>query len=228
MGWDLTTGPARPTAWALLEGRRLASLGRADTDAALLALAERLRPDLVAIDAPLGLPRGLCCLEPSCPCRPAAPRAGREGERLLAREGIGSFFTTKRSLLRRLVYRAMALRRALEGMGVPAAEVFPYATRVRLWGRPLPRKASPEGIALVREGLRALGLDLGPWQRAPLTHDEADALLSAFTGLLWLEGKAVALGREDESPIVVPVPGLAGTAGKDVPAPSGPAGGDGL
>jgi len=214
LGWDLTAGPARPTACALLEGRRLLALWQEWEDEALLASAERLRPDRVAMDAPLGLPRGLCCLEPACPCQPAVPQTGRACERALAREGIGSFFTTKRSLIKGLVYRALRLRRALEGMGVAVLEVFPYATRVRLWGRPLPPKASPKGLRLVREGLQALGLDLGPWRDAPLTHDEADALLSAFTGLLWLEGQAEAVGREDEGRIVVPVPGRAAPAGK--------------
>jgi len=204
LGIDLTSSARRPTAWAALDGRgHLRDLGYATTDADILEVAHRLRPSLVAVDSPIGLPLGLCCLEEGCPCRPALPAKGRLAERLLAARGIPSYFTTKRSIIKAMVYRAMALRRQMEGMGLTVLEVYPYGAKVCLFGRPIPPKTSPQGLAFLRQHLASLVPGVVP-HLPRVGHDLADALLAAHTAYLHSRGQTDVLGVEEEGCIVLP------------------------
>lgn len=205
-GLDLTTSPRWPLAFAVLdEVPRALDLGYLMDNSQVVGTAHYWRPCLVAIDAPLGLPHGLCCLEETCPCIPLASAKGRACERELARQRIGCFFTTKRSIIKAMVYWAMALRRALEKEAVAVLEVFPYATKVRLFGRLIPRKTSPEGLAFLKQRLSEL-VDLAalPGERR-LDHNLWDALAAAYTAYLYHRGQAEALGLAEEGQNVLPL-----------------------
>ena len=131
LGIDLTGSGRRPSASALLgAGDDVLDLGYLGEDTDILRLVERHAPRYVALDAPFGLPRGLCCLEESCPCSPESSQPGRACERELAsRYGIPCFWTTKRTIIKAMVYRAIALRAALEERGMEVLETYPYASR---------------------------------------------------------------------------------------------------
>ncbi len=209
LGIDLTSSASSPSGYAVLgEGARLVEVGSVGSDREILRLALSGRPRFVAIDAPIGLPRGLCCLEESCACLAVAPDGKRESEREVSRMGIGLFFTTKRSIIKPMVYRAIELRRRLEGEGMHVLEVFPYATKILLFGSPLPRKTTAEGLAYLRSRLEALvdGLDS---YRAPLTHDELDAIVAAYTAYLRDRGDTEDVGDAAEGAICLPRAGLA-------------------
>ena len=106
LGIDLTSSSKRPSACALLDGQMtLTHLLSFKTTDELLDLLEAHRPTLVAIDAPLSLPLGLDCLEESHPCTGILDQKGRVAEQELARMHIGCFFTTKRSIIKSLIYR---------------------------------------------------------------------------------------------------------------------------
>ncbi|MEK7216860.1 MAG: hypothetical protein AAB289_14840, partial [Chloroflexota bacterium] len=83
-------------------------------------------------------------------------------------------------------------------------EVYPYGTKVRLWGRAIPPKTRPEGLAWLRDRLAGLLPSLGP-RAETLTHDEADALLAAYTSWLHAGGHTETLGVAEEGQIVLPV-----------------------
>lgn len=205
--------PGRPAAFALLDGEpRLRELG--DTHD-VVSLVERVRPVVVAIDAPLFLPAGWGCLDWPCTCGrcTAPPTARRRAELAMASLGLGLFWTTKQGLLRPLVQWAIVLRGELESRGWPVIEVYPYATRVRLLGRPPARKGTLLGRAWTQQGLagRIAGLP-DPAQRL-LGHDALDALLAAYTGLLWHRGLGEAIGDEEDGAIVVPRAAVAGAGG---------------
>lgn len=206
LGLDLTCSEKRPTAYAVLGTHsRVVRLGFEALDVYILALAESLRPALIAIDAPLGLPLGLCCLEKDCLCQPLSQDDGRLCERELAKQGIGLFRTTKKSIIKSMVYRGIALKKALEGRGFQVMEVYPYATKVALWGqaevRTWGKKTTPKGLDSLREHLphRIPGLDT-----ADLNHDQCDAILAAYTGHLYLKKQARSLGDPEEGAIWVP------------------------
>jgi len=119
--------------------------------------------ELVAIDAPLSLPNGLCCLEESCSCQPRARVKGRSCERELARLGIPCYFTTKKSIIKAMVYRGIRLRTELEAMGYEVIEVYPYASKVRLFGKPIPAKLKPAGLAFLKQHISQLLPDIAPY-----------------------------------------------------------------
>src|SRR5690349_10986280 len=144
-GIDLTFGRRPAAAAALAEGLAWHELAMPGSDEELVEFVRRHGARIVGIDAPLSLPAGLCCLEAACACGSSGPGSGRECERALARLGIGCYFTTKRSIIKEMVYRGMRLKRRLEAEGLAVIEVYPYASKVRLFGKPLPRKSSAQG-----------------------------------------------------------------------------------
>ena len=108
------------------------------------------QPAVIAIDAPLGLPLGLCCLEESCSCKPLAQMKGRLCERELSRLGIPCYCTTKRSIIKKMVYRRIQLKDELTKLGHEVIEVYPYASKVRLFGR-LPSKTTTKDRRALQE-----------------------------------------------------------------------------
>ena len=208
VGIDLTSSPQRPSALAVLsDEQRILCLKKVRTDDELLAEVAAQDPTFVAIDAPLGLPKGLCCLEESCSCKQVSPNKGKAGERALSRMGIPCYYTTKRSIIRRMVYRGIALREALTYRGYSVLEVYPYGSKVQLFGKPFPRKTTPEGLRFVEERLRAVLQFTGSEPR--LDHDLCDALSAALTAYLHSKGKTLLLGDADEGLICLPQPDIA-------------------
>jgi predicted nuclease with RNAse H fold len=204
LGIDLTATEQRPSACAVLDAAaRVLDLRLCQTDNDILIMAEEYRPEVVAIDAPLSLPAGLHCLEEPCLCQPTSPHKGRTCERALARLGIGCYFTTKRSLIKMMVYRGIALQAELGRRGLAVIEVYPFATKVRLFGR-LTGKATLAGREALWARLRPL-LASGPVLPDDLpSHDLLDALLAAYTGLLYVRGQAEALGDPAEGLLWIP------------------------
>lgn len=191
LGLDPTSSDARPSGYAVLdEQARLLAVGLVSTDEEVLELASRWRPRLVALDAPLSWP-----LDPES--------KGRQGEIRLAGEGIGTFRTTRRTIIRALVERGMALSAEMRSRGFEVIEVYPYGSKVRLFGRPIPKKATPEGAAWLRWRLEGLVPDLAQHDR-PLTHDELDAVVAAYTALLRDRGLTEDVGDPAEGVICVP------------------------
>jgi predicted nuclease with RNAse H fold len=204
LGIDPTSAPGRPSAFAVLDDQgRLQDVGLVGGDDDILALAGRWRPRYVAIDAPLNLPQGMCCLEESCPCTPASPDGLKAAERALLKEGIGLFRTTKRSIIKAMIYRAIGLRRTLEERGHTVMEVYPYTSKVRLFGRPIPKKTTKAGRQWLRGRLEGLVPGLREHE-GRLGHDELDAIVAAHTAYLHGQRQAEALGDPHEGLIYVP------------------------
>lgn len=203
VGIDLTSSPEKPSAYALLADNLEIQLDFLQSDQELVETATQNQPAVVAIDAPLGLPWGTCCLEESCSCRPLSKLAGRECERELARRGISCFFTTKKSIIKLMVYRAISLKEKLLAQGPEVIEIYPYASRVCLWGRPKSSKLKSEGLNFLREELTKLIPALAS-KKETLDHNLCDAILAAYTARLFYHGEAQALGEPTEGQILIP------------------------
>jgi hypothetical protein len=204
LGIDPASASRRPSAFAVLDDQgSLRDLGLVREDGDILALARRWRPRYLAIDAPLSLPRGMCCLEENCPCAAASTDGLRAAERALLKEGIGLFRTTKRSIIKAMVYRAIGLRRALEERGYAVVEVYPYASKVRLFGRLIPKKTTKAGRQWLRQRLEGLVPGLREHE-GRLGHDELDAIVAAYTAYLHGQDQAEAMGDPQEGVIYVP------------------------
>ena len=116
---------------------------------------------------------------------------------------IGCFFTTKRSIIKPLIYRGLEFSKGLNALGHNVIEVYPYATKVILFGSKIPPKNSIRGISFLRERLSQLIHGIGT-EMDELDHDSCDALLSAYTSLLHAQDKSRNLGMAEEGYIVIP------------------------
>ena len=204
LGIDPTSSESKRSACAVLdEDGALVALELLGTDSEILELAARHRPDIVAIDAPLGLPTGMDCLEETCSCASVHEFKGRLCERELLARGISLYITTKRSFIKRMIYRCMGLVPLLETMGCRVIEVYPYASKVCLFGKPIPKKTTSEGREFLRRHLGGLIPGLNAYD-GRLDHDLYDALMAAYTAYLHGRGETESLGRPEEVCIVVP------------------------
>lgn len=110
-GPDLTSNEKKPIACVALDaGLYLDGFGFLLSDGQIIEAIESHHPSIVAIDAALSLPSGLCCLEESCPCQPLSLSKGRECERELSRRGTPCCCATKSSIMKKVVYRAITLK----------------------------------------------------------------------------------------------------------------------
>ena len=208
VGIDLTSSNKKPSGAAVLGADgSLEWLGYLDTDADILGCATSRRPCLVAIDAPLSLPKGMDCLEEDHACESEWPFHGRQCERELLARGISLYITNKRSIIKQMTYRAIALAEELRNRGLAVVEVYPYASKVGLFGRMEHKKTTRKGREDLTRRMRRLVPCLDAHPNA-LAHDLGDAVVAAYTGYLRGLGLAEAVGHEEEGQIVVPGPSL--------------------
>jgi len=204
LGVDLTSAEAKPSACLGLDRElRLVYLGFLYHASGIMKLAARHEFELVAIDAPLSLPKGLCCLEESCSCQPITEIKGRGCERELARLGIPCYFTTKKSIIKAMAYRGIKLKTELEFKGYKVIEVYPYASKVRLFGRNLPQKTTPAGLAFLKQHISRLLPPITPYVDG-FNHDLCDAAIAAYTAFLHSQNKTELCGEPEEGVICLP------------------------
>ena len=102
-----------------------------------------------------------------------------------------------------MVYRAIALRGELSARGYEVIEIYPYASKVRLFGKSIPSKLTPAGLAALRALVTGLMPNLAS-EAAALSHDLCDALIAAYTAYLYARGMAEPLGDAEEGQIFIP------------------------
>ena len=198
VGIDLAGVAHRETGVAVLRDGRLELLTSAGGDDEILALAALAGPrGAVAINAPLGLPRGRCCLDDDCPCHHDPGTRSRESERTLLRMGVPILAT---ALIKVLARRGYVIAAALRQTGCEPLEVYPFAT-LRLLGLPTAGKRTQLGRRRIHHALQALvpGLD-----HPEASEHQLDAVVCALTAQLWREGRARTVGAEDEGLVIIP------------------------
>ncbi|MEZ4504133.1 MAG: DUF429 domain-containing protein [Dehalococcoidia bacterium] len=201
LGIDLRSGPRYPTGLAVLDSsRRIREIAVVRTDEAILEAIERHRPTIVAIDAPLGLPEGRCCTDPTCSC--ASAGIMREVDRICAAAGYRPFPALLPSMVG-LTLRGIELHRVLTEAGRHVIEVYPGMAQDVLG---VPRKG--QGLDGLRRGLFRQGVRGMPRRRngrpRRVTHDELDAVTCALVGLMHLEGTTETMGPGVPVPLVLP------------------------
>jgi predicted nuclease with RNAse H fold len=119
------------------------------------------------------------------------------------RRGIGLYVTTKRSIIKPMVYHGMRLRASLEKQLITALEVYPFAAKVRLLGKPIPKKSTLAGRIWLQERLEPLIPSLSAVEKV-LSHDCLDALTAAYTAFLYSKSQVEAVGDPQEGLIYIP------------------------
>jgi predicted nuclease with RNAse H fold len=204
LGIDLTSAETKPSACLGLDGElKLIYYGFPNSNSDILEVINRYRFKLIAIDAPLSLPKGLCCLEESCSCQEEARVKGRNCEHELAKLGIPCYFTTKKSIIKTMVYRGIRLRAEIKARGYEVIEVYPYASKTRIWGENIPRKTTSAGLEFLKQHTSRLIPSLAPYV-ARFNHDLCDAAVAAYTAFLHSQGKTEPSGEPDEGVIYLP------------------------
>jgi predicted nuclease with RNAse H fold len=206
-GIDLTSTAAKPSAClGLDEKAQPIYLGFLKENGNIIDLLDFYSPQVIAIDAPLSLPLGLCCLEESCSCEPEFPRKNRQCDRELRQQGIPCYPTSKKSFIKDLIYRGIELKTSI-GREVRQAgqviEVYPFASKVRLFGRTIPPKTTGQGMTFLKNKLGDFLPGLKPYLDM-FDHDLCDAAVAAHTALLYNQNKAQALGASEEGLIFIP------------------------
>jgi len=204
LGVDLTSSEVKPSACVGLDGElHFMYSGFLYHDSDIVELIVRHGFGVVAIDAPLSLPKGLCCLEESCSCQPIIEIKGRGCERELAKLGIPCYFTTKKSIIKAMVYRGIRLKAELESKGYKVLEVYPYASKVCLFGKNIPKKTTPAGLAFLKQHISRLLPGIAPYLDG-FNHDLCDAAIAAYTAFLYSQSKTELCGEPEEGTICVP------------------------
>jgi hypothetical protein len=158
------------------------------TDQEILRIVGKLKPAVVAVDAPLSLPPGRKTLEERTNIHL------RESDRELLRMGI-KFFPITLGPMRKLTMRGIKLRGVLENLGFKVIEAYPGGAQDVMG---IPRKQ--HGLDRLKEGLEGLGIR---GLNNGLSDHELDAATCAYVGKLFLEGKSVAYGPKDDA-IIMP------------------------
>jgi len=193
VGLDLAGSPHRRTGFCRLGPGLVTRTRVLGDDRQVVRATLEARPAIVAIDAPLALPRGRRSLE-----IPGPPHL-RACDRELLALGI-RFFPVTLGPMRQLTARGIAVAATLRDHGLSVIEAYPGGAQDLLG---LPRKGLGEERlrrALVRFGFR------GDVEHRGLTHDELDAVTCAYTGREHLAGRSLVLGTPEEAELVLPRP----------------------
>lgn len=189
VGIDLAGVESRPTGMCVMDGDLRVSTCLLYTDDDIVWQTIEAKPELVAIDAPLALPRGRESL---------AKRNNihlRECDRELLRMGI-KFFPLTLGPMRQLTERGIRLRAELEKKGLTVVETYPGAAQDILH---IPRKG--KGLDKMTEGLSLAGIK---GLDCSMSSDELDAVTCALVGIMYLRGEHRVIGNPDEMLMILP------------------------
>ncbi|MGB9719189.1 MAG: DUF429 domain-containing protein [Candidatus Anstonellales archaeon] len=179
LGIDLAGSEKRKTGYCIINKK--VKYGVVYEDDEILGLIKKEKPKIVAIDAPLSLPRGRKKIEEK------NDRHFRKCDLMLRERGI-KFFPITIGPMRMLTTRGMALKKKILKISkrIRVIEVFPGAT-YDVFG--VGRKNRKE----ILKWAKKFGVDA----RKTKTQDELDAVACAITGKLYFQGRAFLLKGKD-------------------------------
>lgn len=186
VGIDLAGSEKRPTGLSILAGKQV-EVFIVYTNKRIIETVKKVRPELIAIDAPLSLPKGRKSIDEKNNIH------FRECDLELRRLRI-RFFPITLGPMRMLTKRGMKLKKKLKTLKTKVIEVYPGAT-YDIYG--VKRKNKKDIITWIKK----MGFFFNNTQP---TYDELDAVTCAITGALYLKGRAACIGKEDGN-IIIPI-----------------------
>lgn len=179
IGIDLAGREANPTGIAIWRNRKVEPF-LVYTNNEILEILWRVKPTIVAIDAPLCLPkRGIL----------------RKADIDLIRKGY-RVFPPGLSAMKTLTLRALELNKLITERGLKTIEVHPTSTRKAL---NMPTK----DWKAIQTIFKSLGLEGIP-ENQILTPHEIDAITAALTAHLYLLNLTEAIGDNEEGFVIIP------------------------
>jgi predicted nuclease with RNAse H fold len=189
IGIDLAGTENRPTGFCIMNDKMNVKTKILYKDREIIKNILEEKPKIIAIDAPLSLPKGRKSLEQKSNIHL------RECDRELLRNKI-KFFPITLGPMRELTKRGIRLKKILNKKGFEVIEVYPGGAQDLL---KIPRKS--KGIEELKKGLEMLGIK---GLSKNMTDHELDAVTSAYIAKLYLEKKYIAYGNNDEGIIIMP------------------------
>ncbi len=191
VGVDLAGSATRPTGFCLLKRNLSVKTNLLYDDSEIITEIRRLKPHVVAVDAPLALPKGRESLEKRSDIHL------RACDRELLNRGI-KFFPLTLGPMRKLTERGIRLKGILEKEGFEVIEVYPGAAQDLL---NIPRKKA--GVEVLRKTLVQYGFT-GDVMKKSITDHELDAITSALVAKMYIEGEYEAIGDPEEVLMILP------------------------
>lgn len=195
VGIDLTGSEQKASGWAILQHGTIETK-RLKSDAEIIEQTIRQNPGVIAIDAPLTLPRGRLSVFDDDPGRQEFGIT-RMCERQLLKRGIRSYPPLIKSM-QKLTLRGKMLSDHFKALGYAVIETFPGGCQDILG---LTRKQ--KGLTELINGISLLGIK-GEYLAKKISHDEADAITATVAGLFFLNSEYEAIGDPDEGVIILP------------------------
>jgi hypothetical protein len=192
VGVDLAGSVTRPTGVCVIDHKLRVRCSIEHSDHDILAVIQKSGTRIVAVDAPLALPRGRHCLGEHCRGRAHF----RACDKILTRMRI-KFFPITIGPMRVLTARGIRLAKKLQRLQVETVETYPGASQDLLG---IPRKQ--HDLRGLQEGLKRLGC-LGDIEK-DLTGDELDAISCALVAKQYGEGHYLAIGDPSEIMMILP------------------------
>jgi len=179
IGIDLAEMEKNPTGWTLWKNKAISTCHLYENQE-ILDYLTKFEPTLIAIDAPLSLPK-----------RGTTRKADKE----MYRHGY-PVFPPRLPAMEKLTLRAIEITRQIKRKGLRIIEVHPTSTRKAL-------KIPTKDWEKIQKIFLHMGLK-GDLETRVLTSHEIDAVTAALTGYLYLRGKTELIGNDEEGYIVVP------------------------
>lgn len=187
VGLDLAGIETRPSGFCILKEMKVETK-LLYSDEEIIQKIERLKPRIIAIDAPLSLPPGRKSIEERNKIHL------RECDKELLKRGI-KFFPITLGPMRKLTERGIKLKKILEDRGFKVIEVYPGGAQ-DVWN--IPRKQ--RGLKKLMNGLKKIGIK---GLEKDMNDHELDAVTCALVGKCYLDKKTEILGTIDNG-IVMP------------------------
>ncbi|MBO3839792.1 MAG: DUF429 domain-containing protein [Thermoproteota archaeon] len=190
IGVDLAGVETRPSGFAALDESMKVITMTLYSDNEILNEVNRFKPVVIAIDAPLSMPKGRSSLDVRSNIHL------RECDRELLKRGI-RFFPITLGPMRALTKRGIKLKNILVSLGYNVIEVYPGGAQDVLG---IPRKTvSIEGLRKGLARFRVKGLE------GLQSHHELDAVTAALVAKMFYDGDYEAYGDPVEGQIIMPV-----------------------
>ncbi|MDI6805493.1 MAG: DUF429 domain-containing protein [Candidatus Bathyarchaeia archaeon] len=179
IGIDLAGSSKNPTGWALWKNGGVKTK-LVYTNKEILKETLINKPSIIAIDAPLNLPKkGIL----------------RKADRKMIEIGY-RVFPPVLPAMKKLTLRAIKINKLIAEKGYKTVEVHPTSTRKAL-------NMPPKDWGKIQAILKSIGLK-GDVQTRALTSHEIDAITAALTAYLHVNNQTETLGDEKEGYIIIP------------------------
>lgn len=194
VGIDLAGSPKRDTGFCCFDGKR-ASAEILHSDDEIIRYTLGARPDLVAIDAPLALPKGRRLGKRHNDIVGSRKIHFRKCDLELRRLRI-PFFPITLGPMRMLTVRGIRIMKQLQSAHLKVVETYPGAAQ-DLWNMPRNRNLTGLLKALRRRGVTGLKKRHG--------KDELDGVTCAMVAWEHIQGRARIIGDPREALMILPL-----------------------